>query len=114
MLWHVVEMQFVGRLAFVFFEVLDHIADVEKRVALEPEVDEGGLHAGKHLRHAAFVDVADDRAMTRSFDGKLDDLTFVEHGDARLVFRRIDHDLARHWRRDYVILSREDGEGPAT
>ncbi|HEX2059278.1 MAG TPA: hypothetical protein VHK90_00925 [Thermoanaerobaculia bacterium] len=60
------------------------------------EIDEGGLHSGEDLRHPSFVDVADDGAMPRPLDPQLDDLSLVQHGDPRLVARRIDHDLARH------------------
>ena len=89
-------MQLVRRLALVLFEVFDDVGDVEEGVALEPEVDEGRLHPGQDLRHAALVDVADDGAMPRPLHPQLDDLPLIEHGDARLVSRRIDHDLPRH------------------
>ena len=93
---YVVDLKIVGRLALVLLEVFEHVGDVEERVALEAEVDERRLHPGQDLRHAPFVDVADDRPMPRALDPELDDLTLVEHGDARLVFGRVDHDLARH------------------
>ena len=41
----VVEVQLVRRLALVLLEVLDDVGDVEEGVALQAEVDEGGLHA---------------------------------------------------------------------
>ena len=96
-------MQLVARLAVVVLEVLDDVGDVEEGVALQAEVDEGRLHAREHLGDAPFVDVADDGAVARPLDPQLDDLALVEDGDARLVLRRVDHDLARH---DGWIVSR--------
>ncbi len=90
------ERHLLGGLVLEVLEVLDDVGDVEERVALQPEVDEGRLHAGEDLRHAALVDVADDRAMPRPLDPQLDDLSLVEHGDARLVLGGVDDDLARH------------------
>ena len=39
-----------------------HVGDVEERVLLEAEVDEGRLHAGQDARDAPLVDVPDDAA----------------------------------------------------
>src|ERR1043165_2490327 len=92
----VLEVKLVAVLAVVVLEVFDDVGDVEEGVALEAEVDEGGLHAGEDFGDAAFVDVADDGALPRPLDPELDDLPFVEHGDARFVLRGVDDDLARH------------------
>jgi hypothetical protein len=89
-------MQFVGGVGVEVFEVLNDVGNIEERVALEPEVDERRLHSRKDLRDAALVDVAHDGAMAGPLHPQLDDLGLVEHGDARLVLRGIDHDLARH------------------
>ena len=113
MIRDVIELQIVAAVCLEVLEVFDDVGDVEERIALEPEVDEGRLHAGQDLRDAPFVDVADDGAVPRALDPELDDLPFVEHGDARFVFRSVDDDLARHGR-DYVILSRADNEGCPT
>ena len=40
----------------------DDLVDVQEAVALEADVDEGGLHAGKDVVDLPLVDVADDRA----------------------------------------------------
>src|SRR4029079_1243823 len=45
-------------------ERVDDLRDVEEPVALEAEIDERGLHAGQDFRDPAFVDVADDSALT--------------------------------------------------
>src|SRR6185503_16540440 len=57
--------------------VLGDVRDVEEPVALETDVDEGGLHPGEHLRYAAFVDVADDAALAFALDEELcDEIVF--------------------------------------
>src|SRR5689334_16739374 len=43
----------------VIFLVFQKIADVEEGVAIQPDVYEGRLHAGKHACYTAFVDTAD-------------------------------------------------------
>ena len=84
------------RLVVELLEILDDVGDVEKRVALQPEVDEGRLHAGKDLRDAPFVDVADDGAMARPLDPKLDDLPVLEDGDSGLMRIALDEHLETH------------------
>jgi len=42
-----------------FFDVFEEIADVKESVAIEANLDEGRLHAGKHASDAAFVDATD-------------------------------------------------------
>ena len=94
-----------GRLVVLFvagFEPLelldgvDDFSDVEERVALEADVDEGGLHAGQHLRDPALVDVADDAALMLALDEDLDDLIVLEDRDARVVVARGDDHLLVH------------------
>jgi hypothetical protein len=43
----------------------DDLVDVEEAVALEADVDEGGLHTGKDVVDLPLVDVADDRRRPR-------------------------------------------------
>src|SRR5207237_2827615 len=90
------EVDVVRAVVVVLLESVDDVGDVEEGVALEAEVDEGGLHAGQNFGDAAFIDVADDGAVARPLDPQLDDLPLVENGDPRLVPGRIDHDLPRH------------------
>ena len=74
----------------------DDVRDVQEAVALEPEVDEGRLHAGQHLRDAALVDVADDAPIALALDEELDHLVVLEDGDHRLVVVRGDNHLLVH------------------
>src|ERR1043166_8711517 len=52
---------------------VDDVGDVQEAVALEAEVDEGALHAGKNFADPALVDVADDAplafALYENFSG---------------------------------------------
>ena len=68
----------------------DDLVDVEEAVALEADVDEGGLHAGQDVVDLALVDVADDRAPAAALDVELGDVGLaafrlrLEDGDAGL------------------------------
>src|SRR5262249_1053040 len=69
----------------------DDLVDVQEAVALEADVDEGGLHAGQDVVDLALVDVADDRAAAAALDVELGHLRFaafrlrLEDGDAGLA-----------------------------
>jgi hypothetical protein len=64
---------------------------VEEAVALEADVDEGGLHAGQDVVDLALVDVADDRTSAAALDVELRHVAFaafrlrLEHGHAGLA-----------------------------
>ena len=62
-----------------------HVGDVQEPVALEADVDEGRLHAGQHLRHTPFVDVADDAALAFALDENFCDEIVFEDGHHRFV-----------------------------
>jgi hypothetical protein len=47
----------------VVFEVFEDIADVEKGVAIQADVDESRLHAWENASNLAFVDAADEREL---------------------------------------------------
>ena len=51
----------------------DDLVDVQEAVALEADIDEGGLHAGQDVVDLALVDVADDRAPAAALDVELGD-----------------------------------------
>ncbi len=77
---------------------VDDFRDVEERVALEADVNEGGLHAGEDFVDPALVDVADNAALILALDEDLDDLVVLEDGDPRLVVARGDDHLLVHGR----------------
>jgi len=55
----------------------DDLVDVQEAVALEADVDEGGLHAGKDVVDLPLVDVADDRAAAAALDVQLGDVALA-------------------------------------
>ncbi len=55
----------------------DDLVDVEEAVALEADVDEGGLHAGQDVVDLALVDVADDRTPAAALDVELRYVAFA-------------------------------------
>jgi hypothetical protein len=56
----------------VVLEVFENVADIEKRVAVEADVHESGLHAREHARNFSFVDAADESEFFFSLDVNLD------------------------------------------
>jgi hypothetical protein len=87
---------------------VDDLSDVEEGVALEPDVDEGRLHPGEHLRHPPFVDVADHAALILALDEDFDDLVVLEYGDARVVRPRGDDHLLVHCRNSNCGRARKE------
>ena len=51
---------FVAMAVIVIFEVFEDVAHVEKGVAIQADVHESGLHAGKDASNFSFVDAADE------------------------------------------------------
>jgi hypothetical protein len=43
----------------VVFEIFQEIADVQEGIAIQADIYEGRLHAGKHARNTAFVNTPD-------------------------------------------------------
>jgi hypothetical protein len=66
--------------------LVEEVGDVEEGVALQPDVDEGRLHAGQHAHDAPLVDVADD-ALRRlaALDVELGDAPVLDDGDLLLA-----------------------------
>src|SRR5262249_45043212 len=85
---------------------VDDVGDVEKPVALQADVDEGGLHAGKDFRDPALVDVADRTAVPLALDEDLGDEIVLENRHHRLVtVRRDDHFFGHH--EPQLVVSRQ-------
>ena len=74
------------------------VGDVEEPVALEAEVDEGGLHAGQDLADPALVDVADDAPLPLAFDEDFGDEIVFENGHHGFVAVGGDDHLLGHSR----------------
>jgi hypothetical protein len=56
----------------VVFEVFENVADVQKRIAVQADVHESGLHAREDARDFSFVDTADERKFLLALDVNLD------------------------------------------
>ena len=87
----VVELQVLHRL-----DVGGDVADVEEGVALEADVDEGGLHAREHPRHPPLVDVAHEPPMAVPLDEDLRQAVVLQDGDPGLVRIALDEHLEAH------------------
>ena len=87
-------------LAVAVLPVLPDVGDVQERGALEPDLDEGALHARQHARDTAETDVADEPARARALDVQFLDDALLEHRDTGFLRRYVDQDLVRHPRLD--------------
>jgi uncharacterized MnhB-related membrane protein len=63
---------FVPVAVIVVFEVLEDVAHVEKRVAVQADIHESGLHAGKDASNFSFVDAADEGEFFFALDVNFD------------------------------------------
>jgi hypothetical protein len=80
----------------VVFEVFEDIADVEKGVAIQADVDESRLHAWENASNLAFVDAADEREHFLPLEVELDKLSFFQNRDSALVRARGYNQFFRH------------------
>ena len=58
------------------------VGDIKEGVALEPDIDEGGIHSGQDVFDDALEDAADDALF--AFDAELHQFAVFEQGDAGL------------------------------
>ncbi len=63
---------------------------------MQPDVDEGRLHAGQDPQHPTFIYVPGDVGIIPAVHVNLDDGAIFEQGDAGLVFSHIDDELLVH------------------
>ena len=56
----------------VILEIFEDVTDVEESVAIETDVHESGLHAGKDAGDFPFVDAADESELFFPFDINFD------------------------------------------
>jgi hypothetical protein len=56
----------------VVLEIFENVADVQKRVAVQADVHESGLHAREDAGDFSFVDTADERKFLFPLDVNLD------------------------------------------
>ena len=73
--------------------VVVDVADVQERGALEPDVDERGLHPGKDAHDLAQVDVSDVAAAISAVDVELNESAVLQERHARFARGRVRDDL---------------------
>ncbi len=78
---------------FVFFEEIRH---VKERVAFQPQVHEGRLHARQNSCDPAFVNAASQRIFVGALKIHLYQLIVFENGHFRFVAIRRDHHFLGH------------------
>src|SRR5580704_986162 len=61
-----------GMAVIVVFEILEHVADVEERVAVQADVDERRLHTRQNASYFSLVDAADKREFFLTLNVDLD------------------------------------------
>lgn len=71
---------------------------MNKRGAIQTDIDKSGLHARQHPYDLAFIDVANNAALLRTFDMDLLQDTVFNHRHARFHRRDVDQDLFTHGR----------------
>ena len=69
---------------------------MEKRGALQTDIDKGGLHARQHARHATLVEIAHQAAAAGALDVQLLHHRVLEHRGARLARGDVDEYLCAH------------------
>ena len=62
----------VAMAVIVVLKIFENVADVQEGVAVETDIDEGGLHTGKDASDAAFVDTTDQRELFFALDINFD------------------------------------------
>ena len=76
---------------------LPDIGHVQERGALEADIDERRLHAGQDANDPPDIDVAHQAARGPPFDVQFLHGPLMEHGNARLLGRKVDQDLFKAW-----------------
>jgi len=73
-----------------------NLRGVDERRAVQTNIDEGGLHAGQHPYHLAFVDIADDATALRALDMHLLQHTVLHHRHPRFHGGDVHQDFFAH------------------
>ena len=73
-----------------------HVAGVQKRSALQVDIDECGLHARKHPDHPTLINVSDNTAGAGTLDVHFLQNSVFHHGDAGFLGGDIDENFFAH------------------
>jgi hypothetical protein len=80
----------------IFFFIQQKIGDVEKGVAFQPDIDKGGLHAGKHAGHTPFINGTCKRVFVLTLKINFCELIFFDNRNFRLMRCRRDKQFFGH------------------
>ena len=78
------------------FDVLDVVPGIQKSRFLETDIDERRLHPRQYTGHASEDHVADDVAVLRAFEMKLDELVSLEDRHAGFARGSVDQNFVLH------------------
>ncbi len=95
--WMSAVRRFVDRLvelAVLADRGMHDVRSVQERRALQADVDERGLHARQHARHAALVDIADQPAAVGALEEDLLQHAVLDQRGAHFARADVDQDLA--------------------
>ena len=81
---------------FLVYRIPVDVARVQKRRALQTDLEERGLHPGQHPRYLGFVDVADQTSASRPLDKNLLQHAVLHQSSSYLPRRNVDQDLFIH------------------
>ena len=89
----------------VFFQEVRY---VQKRIALQAQIDEGRLHAGKHARHTSFMNTAGERILIGALEVNFHQLIVFDQRHSGLVPIGRDHQFLTHISLLPAVLPRGD------
>jgi len=88
---------------FIFVDlqkVLYDVAVMQKGSAFQPDLDEGGAHAGQYVLHNAFVDIAHGILLILTLHKELHQPVIFQHRHAFFQRMDVDDDLGI-----YIVLA---------
>jgi hypothetical protein len=72
------------------------VCNMQKRSAVQADVNEGGLHAGQDPHHLTQVDITDKAPLERALHVQLLHSAVLHHGDPAFLGGPIDQNFLRH------------------
>ena len=85
-----------GGVAYLLGVRVSDVRRMEKGCAVEPDIHERGLHAGKNPGHPALVDVSDEPAAVGALDEDFLERAVLDQRDPGLAWSDVDQQLGAH------------------
>ena len=73
-----------------------NVMHMQKCRPFQSDIDKGGLHAGQHTHHFAFVDIADEATLGAPLNVQVFQNAVDHHGHARFLSRAVNQKLFIH------------------